>query len=163
MTTDLQNMGGVILFRAIIVSFISRVIPNWTDFQISVEFKKTKIVFSVKLEDMDKANQMISSETRFSNNMASLSTSKEERLIAQILATKFHTDPATEPESEVRLNPVMRDLIINGHVDGLYKRAVKKRWSKRQKAEIRTEAVESVGENQPVWLSTLREEITKME
>jgi hypothetical protein len=57
----------------------------------------------------------------------------------------------------------MRDLIINGHVDGLYKRVVKKRQSKRQKAEIKTEAVESVGENQPVWLSTLREEITKLE
>jgi hypothetical protein len=105
MTTDLQNMGGVILFWEIIVSFISRVIPNWTDFRISVELRKTKIVFSVKLEDMDKANQTISIETGFSTNMASLSTSKEERLIAQILATKFHTDPATEPESEVRLNP----------------------------------------------------------
>jgi hypothetical protein len=163
MTTNLQNMGGVILFWAIIVSFISRVIPNWTDFPISVELRKTKIMFSVKLEDMDKANQTISIETRFSTNMESLSMSKEERLIAQILATKFHTDPATEPESEVRLNPIMRDLIINGHMDGLYKKEVKKRWSKRQKEEIRTEAVESVGENQPVWLSTLREEIAKME
>jgi hypothetical protein len=55
-------------------------------------------MFSKKLEDMDKANQMISSEIGFSNNMASLSTSKEERLIAQILATKFHTDPATKPK-----------------------------------------------------------------
>jgi hypothetical protein len=106
MATNLQNMGGVILIWAIIVSFIRRVIPNWTDFRISIEFKKTKIVFSVKLEDMDKANQMISSETRFSNHMASLSTSKEERLIAQILATKFHIDLATELESEVRLNPI---------------------------------------------------------
>jgi hypothetical protein len=163
MTTDLRNMGCIILFQAIIVSFISRVIPNWTDFRISVELRKTKIVFFVKLEDMDKANQTTSIETWFSTNMASLSTSKEERLIAQILATKFHTDPVTEPESEVRLNLFMRDLIINRHMDGLYKRAVKKRRSKRQKVKIRTEAIESVGENQPVWLSTLREEITKLE
>jgi hypothetical protein len=101
MITDLKNMGGIFLFREIIVSFISRIIPNWTDFWISVELNKTKPIFYVKLEDMDKANQMISSETRFSNNMASSSASKEERLIAQILSTKFHTDPVTEPELEV--------------------------------------------------------------
>jgi hypothetical protein len=120
-------------------------------------------VVSAKLEDMDEANQAISSGTGFSTNMARLSMSKKERSIAQILATKFHTDPATEPESGVRLNPVMRDLIINGHVDELYKRAVKKKWSKRQKTEIRAEAVESVGENQLAWLSTLKEEIAKLE
>jgi hypothetical protein len=68
----------------------------------------------------------------------------------------------TETESEVKINPVMRDLIINGHVDELYKRAVKKKKRKRQKAEIRAEAVESIGENQLVWLSTLKEEITKL-
>jgi hypothetical protein len=156
-------MGGVILLREIIVSFISGVISNWIDFLISVELRKTKIMVSTKLKDMDEANQTISSEIGFSTNMASLSMSKKEKLIAQILATKFHTDPMTEPESGVRLNPVMRDLIINGHVDKLYKRAVKKKQSKRQKAEIRAEAVESVGENQPVWLSTLKEEIAKLE
>jgi hypothetical protein len=114
-------MGGIILLRAIVVSFISEVISNWIDFLISVELRKTKIVVSAKLEDMDKANQTISSETRFSTNMESLSMSKKERSIAQILATKFHTDPATELESGVRLNHVMRDLIINRHMDELYK------------------------------------------
>jgi hypothetical protein len=143
-------MGGVILLWEIIVSFISGVISNWIDFLISVELRKTKIMVSTKLKDMDEANQTIASETGFSNNMASLSMSKKEKLIAQILVSKFHTDPVTKPESGVRLNPVMRDLIINGHVDKLYKRAVKKKWSKQQKAEIRAEAVESVGENQPV-------------
>ena len=69
----------------------------------------------------------------------------------------------TEIESGVRLNPVMKDLIFNGNVDGLYKRVVKKRWRKRQKAEIRIEATGSIGENQPVWLSRLREEIAKLE
>jgi hypothetical protein len=57
----------------------------------------------------------------------------------------------------------MRDLIINGHVDKLYKGAVKKKQSKQQKAEIRVEAAESVGENQPVWFNTLKEEIAKLE
>jgi hypothetical protein len=44
----------------------------------------------------------------------------------------------------------MRDLIINGHVDRHYKRAVKRKQSKRQKKVIRVEAVESIGENQLV-------------
>jgi hypothetical protein len=130
---------------------------------ISVELRKTKIVVFPKLEDMDKTYQTISSKIGFLTNMARLSMSKKERLIVQILATKLHIDPTTEPELGVRLNPVMKDLIFNGNMDGLYKRVVKKRWRKRQMEEIKTKAVESVRENQPVWLSTLREEITKME
>jgi hypothetical protein len=154
-------MGGVVLLQEIIVSFISEVIPNWIEFLIFVYLRNTLV--STKLEDMNGSDQTISSVTGFSSNMAILSTNQKERSIAQILATKFHTDPATEPESEVRLNIFMRDPIINGHMDGLYKRAVKKRQSKRQKAEIRTETAESVRENQPVLLTTLREEITKLE
>jgi hypothetical protein len=57
----------------------------------------------------------------------------------------------------------MRDLIINGHTDGHYKREVKRKQSKQQKTGIRAEAIESIGENQPVWLSTLKEEITNLE
>jgi hypothetical protein len=59
---------------------------------------------------MDKA---ISSETGYSGNMVDLPTSKEERVIAHIIATKFHTEPATDSKLEVRLNPIMRDLVIN--------------------------------------------------
>jgi hypothetical protein len=110
-------MGGIILLQEIIVSFIREVIPNRIEFLIFVYLRNTLV--STKLEDMNGANQRISSVTGFSSNMASLSTNKKERSIARILATKFHNDPATEPESEVRLNPVMGDLIINEHVDGL--------------------------------------------
>jgi hypothetical protein len=106
----------------------------------------------MKLGYMDKA---ISSETGHSSNMADLPTSKKERVIARILATKFHTEPATDSGLEVRLNPIMRDLIIN-------RRAVKKKQSKRQKKETIAETAESVGENQPVWLDTLKEEIAKL-
>jgi hypothetical protein len=49
---------------------------------ISVELRKRKIVVSGKLEYMDKANQTVSSKTWFLTNMASLSMSKKERLIA---------------------------------------------------------------------------------
>ena len=56
---------------------------------------------------------------------------------------------------EVRLNPIMRDLVIN-------RGDVKKKQSKRKKKETIAEMVESVGEDQPVWLDTLKEEITKL-
>jgi hypothetical protein len=101
---------------------------------------------------MDKA---ISSKTGHSGNMADLPTSKKERVIVHILATKFHTEPATDSKLEVRLNPIMRDVVIN-------RRVVKKKRSKRQKKETIAETVESVGENQPVWLDTLKEEIAKL-
>jgi hypothetical protein len=50
----------------------------------------------------------------------------------------------------------MKDLVIN-------RPAAKKKRSKRQKKEESTaEAAESVGENQPVWLDSLKEEIAKL-
>ena len=156
-------MGGVILLWEIVVSFIRELISNSIDFLIYVELRKEKIMVSAKLEDMDKTYQTIFTKTGFLTNMARFSMSKKERLIVKILTTKLHTDPTIEPESGVRLNLVMKDLIFNGNVDGLYKRVVKKRWRKRQKEEIRTKVVESEREKQPVWLSTLREEIAKME
>jgi hypothetical protein len=55
------------------------------------------MVVSTKSEYMDKANQAISSGTWFSTNMMRLSISKKENSIAQILATKFHTNPVMEP------------------------------------------------------------------
>ena len=75
------------------------------------------------LKYMDKANQAISSQIGHSSNMVGLSTSKKEREIAHILATKFHTKPSIDPELEDMLNPIMRDLIIN-------RLAVKKKWNK---------------------------------
>ena len=71
------------------------------------------ILVSTELGYMDKANQAISIETGRSSNMVGLSTSKKEREIARILATKFHTELAIKPRLEARINPIMRDLIIN--------------------------------------------------
>jgi hypothetical protein len=78
---------------------------------------------SMILGYMDKTNQVISSQTGHSSNMAGLSTSKKEREIARILATKFHKEPVIDLGLEVRLNPIMKDLIIN-------RPAVKKKRSK---------------------------------
>jgi hypothetical protein len=104
---------------------------------------------------------MVSGVTRFSTNVLSWSTSKKERWVLQILATKFHTEPATEIESGVILNPVMRYLVINEHIDNTYNPAAKRKRRKRRKTEAKTEMIESVGENL-AWLSTLEEEIAKL-
>jgi hypothetical protein len=76
-------------------------------------------MFSAKSGKMDKVDPMASNEPEFSTNMTDSSLKKKEKLVAWVLATKFHTKPAEEPEAdkEVRLNPIMKDLIINGYVD----------------------------------------------
>jgi hypothetical protein len=60
---------------------------------------------------------------------------KKENLVARILATKFHTEPTdgTGSGEGIRLNPIMKDLIINGYVDEHHMQVVKRKRSKRQK------------------------------
>jgi hypothetical protein len=100
-------------------------------------------------------NKSKSSETSYSGNMLDFPANKE-RILAHILATKFHTELAIDSQLEVKLNPTMKDLVIN-------KPFAKKKRSKRQKKEESTaETAESVGENQPVWLDSLKEEIAKL-
>jgi hypothetical protein len=59
---------------------------------------------------MDKAK---SSETGYSGNMLDFPVNKEERVLVHILETKFHTEPTIDSWLEVRLNPTMKDLVIN--------------------------------------------------
>jgi hypothetical protein len=59
---------------------------------------------------MDKAK---SSEIGYSSNMLGFPVNKEERVLAHILATKFHTELAIDSRLEFRLNPTMKDLVIN--------------------------------------------------
>jgi hypothetical protein len=54
-------------------------------------------VLSEKIEKMDKTDPSAFSEPGYSNNMTKLSMKKKEKLVARILATKFHTKPADEP------------------------------------------------------------------
>jgi hypothetical protein len=101
---------------------------KWSNLELDRFFefcriKGDKIVASARSEEMDNVNRTVSSTTGFSTNVSSLPISEKERWVAQILATKFHTEPATESESGVRLNPVMRDLVINEHMDETYKQA----------------------------------------
>jgi hypothetical protein len=103
---------------------------------------------------MDKAK---SSETGYSSNMLGFPANKEERVLVHIIETKFHTESAIDSWLEVKLNPTIKDLVIN-------RSAAKKKRSKQHKKEESTaEATESVGENQPVWLdSSLKAEIAKL-
>jgi hypothetical protein len=102
---------------------------------------------------MEKAK---SSEIGYSSNMLGFPANKEERVLTHLLATKFHIEPVIYSLLEVRLNPIIKDLVIN-------RPAAKKKMSKRNKKEESTiEAAESVGENQLVWLeSSLNGEIAK--
>jgi hypothetical protein len=126
--------------------------------------KEDKFMSSAKPGKMDATNQVASSEPGLSTNMTNSSLNKREKLVARILATKFYTTPLGEPgaDEEVILNPITKDLIINGYTGEHHTRFAKRKQSKRQKTEVKTEVVESVGENQPAWLDTLKEEISKM-
>jgi hypothetical protein len=66
---------------------------------------------------MDTTDQVASNEPGFSTNMTNSSLKKTEKLVARILAMKIYTKPLGEPgeNKEVRLNPIMKDLIINGY------------------------------------------------
>jgi hypothetical protein len=110
---------------------------------------------------MDNTHQMVFGATGFLAKVPGRSISNNERWILQMLVTKFHTEPETETESGVKLNPVMRDLVINEHADNTCHPAAKKKRSKRRKSEAKTEMIESVRENFK-WWSTLEEEIAKL-
>jgi hypothetical protein len=75
-----------------------------------------------------------SSETGYLSNMLDFPVNKEERVLAHILATKLHTDLAIDSQLEVRLNPTMKDLVINRI--GAKKKRIK--WQKKE--ESTTEA-----------------------
>jgi hypothetical protein len=126
--------------------------------------KGDKIMFSVKMGNMDKEDQVAFIEPGFSTNMTNSSLKNKEKLVARILATKFHTKPAGEPGADkgVRLNPTMKDLIINGYAKEHHTLAVKRKRRNLQKIEVKDEVVESVEENQPAWLDTLKEEIANL-
>jgi hypothetical protein len=69
-----------------------------------------------------------SSETGYSSNMLDFPANKEERVLGHILANKFHTEPTIDSRLEVKMNPTMKDLVIN-------KPVAKKKRSKQKKKE----------------------------
>jgi hypothetical protein len=81
---------------------------------------------------MGNTDQVVPSELGFSTNVTNLSLNKKERLVARILETKFHTksNEESEMDKEVRLNPIMKYLIINGYLDEHHTQVVKRKQSK---------------------------------
>jgi hypothetical protein len=112
-------------------------------------------------ENMDYIHQKASSAIGFSAKVPGRSINKNERWFLQMQATKFHTELETETKSGVRLNHVIRDIVINEHAYNTYHPAAKKKRSKRRKLEAKTEMIKSIGENFD-WWSTLEEEIAKL-
>jgi hypothetical protein len=103
---------------------------------------------------IDNTRQTVSGVTRFSAKVPGRSISKNEIWVLHMLATKFHTEPETETESRVKLNLVMRDLVINEHTENICHLTTKKKRSKRRKSEAKTKMIESIEENFD-WWSTL--------
>jgi hypothetical protein len=110
---------------------------------------------------MDNTHQTMFGATAFSVKVPDRSISNNERWVLQMLETKFHTEPETEIESGVKLNPVMRDLIINEHTENTCHPTTKKKSNKRRKSKAKTKMIESV-EEFFYWWSTLEEEIAKL-
>jgi hypothetical protein len=55
-----------------------------------------------KPEEMEKKDPMAFNKPGYSNNLTKLSMKKKEKLVVRILATKFHTKSADEPEQVKR-------------------------------------------------------------
>jgi hypothetical protein len=90
---------------------------------------------SCSLENQRKLRRKIqwfSSKPGNLNNMTKLSSKKRERHVAQLLTTKSRAKSVDEPGSgeEIRLNPIMKDLIINGYADGHYTQAGERKRKK---------------------------------
>jgi hypothetical protein len=96
--------------------------------------------------------------------MTELSNKKRERHTAQILTTKSRTKSVDELESGegIRLNPIMKDLIINGYADGYNTQAGESKRKKQRKEAAKVGTVKKVEEDQPSWLDTLKEEIENL-
>jgi hypothetical protein len=84
---------------------------------------------------MDNIRQTTSGAIGFSAKVPGKSISKNERWFLQMQATKFHTEPETETESGVRLNFIIRDLVINEHADNTCHPTCKEEEEKKE--EIR--------------------------
>jgi hypothetical protein len=121
-------------------------------------------VFPGKPKGVEEKDPTVFSKPGNSNNMTGLSSKKRERHVVQLLTTKFRAKSVDEPGSgeEIRLNPIMKDLIINGYADGHYMQAGERKRKKRRKEEVKAGTVKGTEEDQPSWLDTLKEEIEKL-
>jgi hypothetical protein len=102
-----------------------------------------------KPEEMEEKDPTTFNNPGDLNNRKRLSIKKKENLVVKILATKFFTKSADELGSgeEIILNPIMRDLIINGYAYRYHMQVGKGKRRKQRKKEVKAEVVEGIGEN----------------
>ena len=90
-------------------------------------------MFPNKPEEVEEKDSTVFNKSGSSKNMTKILNKKRGRHDAQILTTKSHAKYVDEPRlgEEIRLNPIMKDSIINGYVYGSNKQfGVRKRKKK---------------------------------
>jgi hypothetical protein len=111
-----------------------------------MQFEGNRPMFPEKPKGVKEKDSTIFSKEGSSKNMIGLSNKKRGRHVAQILTTKSHAKSADEPRlgKEIRLNPIMKDLIINGYEDAYNTQYGVRKRRKQQKEEANAGAVKSV-------------------
>jgi hypothetical protein len=164
MVTVTQNIGELIIFWVIGGLFQRRIPANRITRPIHVQLRE---IGSCSLKTQRKLRRNIQrffNKLRNLNNMTKLSSKKRERHDAQLLTTKSRTKSTDEPGSgeDIRLNHIMKDLIINGYADGHYTQDGERKRKKQWKEEAKDRIVKGIEEDQPSWIDTLKEEIEKI-
>jgi hypothetical protein len=162
--TVTQNPGEITLFWEINGLFQNEISANRIARPTHVQFEGNRPMFPDKPEEAEEKDSTVFNKSGSSKNMTELSNKKRERHAAQILTTKSHAKSVDEPRlgEEIRLNPIMKDLIINGYVDGSNTQVGVSKRKKQRKEEAKAGTVKSIEENQPSWLDTLKEEIENL-
>jgi hypothetical protein len=91
-----------------------------------------RLVFHGKPEEVEEKDPTVFSKPRNLNNMTKLSSKKRERHVVQLLTTKSLAKYVDEPGSgeQIKLNPIMKDLIINGYENKHYTQAGERKRKK---------------------------------
>jgi hypothetical protein len=124
-----------------------------------VKFEGNRHMFPDKPEEAEEKYSAGFSKSGSSKNMTELSNKKIERHAAQILTTKSHEKYVDEPrlDEEIRMNPIMKDLIINRYVDEYNTQVGVSKRKKQRKEEAKAGTIKSIEENHPSWVDTLKE------
>jgi hypothetical protein len=149
--TVTQNPGEITLFWEINGLFQNEISANRIARPTHVQFEGNRPMFPERPKEAEEKDSMVFSKSGSSKNMTEFSNKKRERHVAQILITKSHAKSVDEPRlsEEIKLNPIMKDLIINGFADGYNTQVGVSKRKKQRKERAKAGTVESIKENQP--------------
>ena len=145
MVTVTQNTGKITLFWVIDGLFQSEITANRITRPIHEQLREIGS-WSLANQGVEGKDPTIFSKPGNSNNMTRISSKKRERHVVQLLTTKFRAKAADEPISgeEIRLNPIIKDLIINGYADESNTQAGARKGKKKLKEEAKAGIVKNV-------------------